>query len=135
MSTELEQHMAVSKLLSQHGDLIADKVASGLADRLDEIGDRIEAGVRAAVEEALNERAAENYAKGLVQGIQMLLTEDKDHPDTSVIKRFWKTGYRELTTAASTNASQWVGKKILVAVIAALFVWSMTMLAKHGAFK
>jgi hypothetical protein len=136
-SEELENHLQLSKLLNAQGDIIAEKVGGIIARHLQEMHESIEPTVRRAFEEILETKAAEAYANGLVQGVRMLLTEDKDASDgeVSTIKRFWKTGYRELTTAASANASQWVGRKILIALISAAFLWSMVWLVKNGQLK
>jgi len=52
--------------------------------------------------------------------------------DEETVKKFWEGGYKELTTHASNASSQWVGKRILAAVITALFIWSMSWLVTNG---
>jgi hypothetical protein len=75
------------------------------------------------------EDLAEAVALGMQRGARALL-DDKD-----LVAEFWKAGYSHLTVHAGNGASQWVGKRILTAIIGALFVWAMAWLVKEGALK
>ena len=55
--------------------------------------------------------------------------------DPQVTTEFWRRGYEELTNHASNNASQWVGKRILVALVVALTGAAIVWLVKNGAIK
>lgn len=55
--------------------------------------------------------------------------------DSEAVEKFWKGGYTELTKHASDASSQWVGKRILAAVITAVFIWCMSWLVQNGGIK
>jgi len=55
--------------------------------------------------------------------------------DPELVKGFWRRGYEEFTGHAASGASQWVGKRILTALITALFVFAVGYLVKNGALK
>jgi hypothetical protein len=55
--------------------------------------------------------------------------------DDEVLKKFWMRGYTELSSHASNGASQWVGKRILTAIIVALTTAGIVWLAKTGQLK
>jgi len=55
--------------------------------------------------------------------------------DPEVVKAFWKRGYDEFTGHAGSSASQWVGRRILTAVVTVVFTWTMYYLVKNGAIK
>jgi hypothetical protein len=52
--------------------------------------------------------------------------------DKELRSEFWKAGYEELSSHASNGASQWVGKRILIAAVTAVFVLSLGWLVKNG---
>jgi len=47
--------------------------------------------------------------------------------DSELRRKFWESGYQELSAHASNNASQWIGKRLLtsaaIAITTALIVW------------
>lgn len=49
-----------------------------------------------------------------------------------VVDEFWKRGYEQLVGHASTNASQWIGKRILTGIVTMIFGWALYYLAKNG---
>lgn len=55
--------------------------------------------------------------------------------DKELITDFWRDGFDELSKHTGNGASQWVGKRILMAVIAAVFVWALTWLVTNGKLK
>lgn len=55
--------------------------------------------------------------------------------DDELRKRFWAAGYAELSNHASNGASQWIGKRLLVALVWAGVGAGLTFLVKSGAFK
>lgn len=67
--------------------------------------------------------------QGVVEGMRELLRDDE------AIAGFWARGYKELTQHTSANASQWVGRRILTAIMVAVFVGSVTWLVKSGNLK
>lgn len=86
-------------------------------------------------ERVVADKMADQVAEGLVRGVKLLLKEDRDADgESSTLKSFWGMGYRELLNNASVGTTQWVGRRIVVAAVAAIFVWSMTVLVKYGAF-
>lgn len=52
--------------------------------------------------------------------------------DKELVNTFWKCGYDQLTSHASTNASQWIGKRILTGLVTMVFGWALYYLAKNG---
>lgn len=80
-------------------------------------------------EEEKAKKLADAVALGVRQGIRELLD------DHEAMDKFWETGYQRLTAHAGNNASQWVGKRILAALITAIFVWAFAWMVKHGAIK
>lgn len=55
--------------------------------------------------------------------------------DDDRLERFWAHGYEQLSKHASTNASLWIGKRIIIALATAAFVLSITWLVKSGNLK
>ena len=66
---------------------------------------------------------------GLVDGAKRL-SQDKDF-----CERFWETGFKHLKTHSTNHASQWVGKRILTAFIAAAVTAGIIWLVKTGQIK
>ena len=66
---------------------------------------------------------------GIADGLREVMADDV------AMAAFWKRGYKELTTHGSTAASQWIGKRILTALVAALFVICLTWLVKTGGLR
>ncbi len=80
-------------------------------------------------EEEKAKKLADAVALGVKQGINDLLN------DRELMDKFWEAGYSRITAHAGNNASQWVGKRILAALITAVFVWALAWMVKHGAIK
>lgn len=76
-----------------------------------------------------DDRLASAVASGVKRGIHELLADEE------TMDRFWETGYKKLTAHVGNNASQWVGRRILAALIAAVFVWALAWMMKNGAIK
>jgi glycosyltransferase involved in cell wall biosynthesis len=55
--------------------------------------------------------------------------------DPELRRRFWSAGYAELAAHASNGASQWIGRRLLVALIWAAVGAGLTYLVKTGAIK
>ncbi len=55
--------------------------------------------------------------------------------DPEMSRQFWAAGYEELSRHAGNNASQWVGKRLLTALIVALTTAGFVWLVKTGALK
>ncbi len=68
-------------------------------------------------------------AKGIVQGAHELAS------DPAFSERFWKTGFDHLSKHSANHASQWVGKRILTAFVAAVVTAGILWLAKTGGVK
>jgi hypothetical protein len=93
-----------------------------------------EESLRNAMLDSVGEQAADAYlsmavAEGVVQGLKIALKDEE------LMEDFWKAGFEHLTTHAGSGASQWVGKRILIAAIAAVFIWALGWLFRNGAFK
>jgi len=50
-------------------------------------------------------------------------------------KKFWARGYAELITHAEGNASKWIGRRILTAMIIAITTAGLVWLVKTGSIK
>ena len=68
-------------------------------------------------------------ARGVVEGARRL-AEDSDF-----CERFWRVGFEHLTRHSTNSASQWIGKRILTALVAAVVTAGILWLAKEGALK
>lgn len=66
---------------------------------------------------------------GFLEGVKVLM-QDKDFA-----KSFWQQGYEQLTQHAGNGASQWVGKRILTALVVAVTTACVIWLVKTGAIK
>jgi hypothetical protein len=55
--------------------------------------------------------------------------------DDEVVRKFWQRGYLELTTHAESNASRWLGRRILTAAVIAITTAGLVWLVKTGALK
>lgn len=76
-----------------------------------------------------NDDLRDAISQGVADGIARCLA------DKQLVASFWEEGFSQITSHASTGASQWVGKRILVTAIAALFIWAMGWLIRNGAIK
>ena len=64
--------------------------------------------------------------EGVADGFKDMLS------DKELVASFWQGGYTEFVKHSSNGASQWVGKRILTAVMGALLVWALTWYVKNG---
>lgn len=71
----------------------------------------------------------EAVASGVTEGLKKLVADEE------LMQRFWESGYQELSTHASKNTSQWIGKRLVTVIATGLFVWSLTWLVKNGIIK
>lgn len=55
--------------------------------------------------------------------------------DEEIAKAFWRRGYAELSSHAGNGASQWIGKRILTAIIVAVTTAGIVWLVKTGQLK
>ena len=76
-----------------------------------------------------NDAMAAAVAQGVLVAFHTIMQDEK------LMSDFWGKGFDQLTQHAGTNASQWIGKRILLMAIAAIFSWSMLWLYRAGAFK
>ncbi len=86
-----------------------------------------------ALDPQLNRRNSsidrEQIAAGVAAGIRQLLEDD------DLVKKFWERGYTQLTQHGTNAASQWVGKRLLTALVVAITVAGITWLVKTGALR
>lgn len=68
-------------------------------------------------------------ARGFEQGLRKVLN------DPEITAKFWAGGFEHLADHAGNNASQWVGKRLLMAALFAAMGLLVTWLVKIGAFK
>lgn len=55
--------------------------------------------------------------------------------DAELSKRFWEAGFQHLSKHAGDGASQWIGKRILTAFVAAVVTTGLVWLLKSGYIK
>ncbi len=55
--------------------------------------------------------------------------------DEELRRQFWNAGYRELAERASDGASQWVGRRLLIAFVWACVGAGIAWLVKTGVIK
>ena len=55
--------------------------------------------------------------------------------DDEVVVSFWKRGYQELAEHTTNGASQWIGRRILTAIVVAGVTAGLVWLIKTGALK
>lgn len=76
-----------------------------------------------------NSMLPDMIAGGVERAIRRVLND----PETA--RQFWASGYEELSKHASNNASQWVGRRLLTALIIAMTTAGLVWLVKTGALK
>jgi hypothetical protein len=92
--------------------------------------DNLRGAMRHSVDMHRNDVAlAAAVSAGVVAGL------NKAFQDKELMVKFWNEGFEHLSNSAGKGASQWVGKRILIAAIAAVFIWVMGWLFRNGAFK
>ena len=69
----------------------------------------------------------------LSQALEAALRRVLDDPELR--KRFWAAGYQELAAHASNGASQWIGKRLLVALVWSAVGAGLAYLVKIGSIK
>lgn len=55
--------------------------------------------------------------------------------DEKLVADFWHRGYRELADHAGNGASQWIGKRLLTTLVAAVVTAGLVWLVRTGAIK
>lgn len=90
-------------------EILMARVESICLGREREIEAAVAAGVRRALDEALTDEAR--------------------------VKKFWRTGFDELSGHTSDSTSRWIGKRILTIILAAVASAAILLLIKTGAIK
>lgn len=75
------------------------------------------------------EHKVENMPKAFEDAFRRVLADDK------LVSDFWQRGYRELSDHAGNGASQWIGKRLLTTLVAAIVTAGIVWLVKTGALK
>jgi len=68
-------------------------------------------------------------AAGIVDGAHQLADDEK------FAAKFWEVGFEHLKSHSTNHASQWVGRRILTALIAAITTAGIIWLVKSGNIK
>lgn len=68
-------------------------------------------------------------AAGFETGMRKILADEQ------LVEVFWRKGFDRITHHGSLEASRWVGKRFLTAIVLALFGVSVAWLVKLGVFK
>jgi hypothetical protein len=71
----------------------------------------------------------ERIAKAVETALRRVLTDEQ------LTQRFWERGFKELASHADNHASQWIGKRILTAMVVAVTTAGIVWLVKSGAIK
>lgn len=108
------------------------KQPASLADiqALTQITEGLEQSIEKVRESAITpEQISHAVQSGIVAGIGQLIRDEK------TINEFWKSGYDQLTVRAHNNATQWIGKRILTAISAGVFIAVLVWSVKNGHIK
>lgn len=81
------------------------------------------------VDRDLTDAIRNEVAAGVVQGLKAL-ADDEDFKQA-----FWKSGFDELSSHAGNASSQWIGRRILTALIVAITTAGIVWLVKSGGLK
>lgn len=111
-------------------DLIRQPASMADIHAITEITEGLDESIRQLRASQMSSTDIEQAVKnGMVAGIAELMR------DEATIKAFWKSGYEELAGQAQNNATQWVGKRVLTAISAAVFVGLLVWSVKTGHLK
>lgn len=66
---------------------------------------------------------------GVVEGIKALAADDE------FSEKFWRSGFQKFASHAGDNASQWIGKRILTALVVACVTAGIVWMVKAGSLK
>jgi hypothetical protein len=55
--------------------------------------------------------------------------------DKEVVEAFWERGFEELAEHANRKSSEWIGRRILTAMVVAITTAGIVWLVKTGAIK
>lgn len=77
----------------------------------------------------LSEHFPQMLKTAVVEGIREVLR------DKELTRSFWEQGYVQLQEHAVRNGSQWIGKRLLTALITAAVTAGVIWLVKTGAIK
>lgn len=98
---------------------------------LDELRARLAKGSRTQAQQAaldqldgddLEDRIASGVAKALAITIS----------DEQLIKAYWHQGWKEFVTHTQTGTSQWIGKRLLAALVMSMVVYGLVWLGRNG---
>lgn len=98
----------------------------------EDLGDVVEY-IEQAVPEMVRAAVSESMTGAVREGIKAAILDMAQ--DEKFSEAFWKQGFDQLTNQAGNASSQWVGKRILTAVIAAVVTVGIAWLVKSGALK
>lgn len=98
----------------------------------EDLGDVVEY-IEKAVPEMIRVAVAESMTGAVRDGIKAAIMDMAD--DEKFSEAFWKQGFEQLSNHAGNASSQWVGKRILTALIAAVVTVGIAWLVKSGALK
>jgi len=77
----------------------------------------------------LGERRAEGDGRAFESALRRILTDDE------LVRAFWHRGFVELSSHAGNGASQWIGKRIITALVVSVVTAGVVWLVKSGALK
>ena len=75
------------------------------------------------------ERRADQEGRAFEMALRRILQDEE------LVKGFWHRGYQELTEHAGAGASQWVGRRILTAIVVAAVTAGVAYLVRTGSLK
>jgi hypothetical protein len=84
-------------------------------------------------EQHMSEKTPGDIEAAVSRGVVRAAHELADDPQFT--EKYWRTGFEHLTKHSSNSASQWIGKRILTAFVAAVVTAGILWLAKEGALK
>lgn len=98
----------------------------------EDLGDVVEY-IESAVPEMVRAAVTESMTSAVRDGIKAAILDMAE--DDQFTKAFWRHGFDQLAENAGNASSQWIGKRILTAIVAAIVTVGLAWLVKSGALK
>lgn len=108
------------KLVEDHGPMTAAQFDDGMQLLLARVAAMCDA----------REQALEQAVK---RGVSAALSESLN--DEAKVKKFWRTGFDELSQHSADGASKWVGRRLLTGFVVAVLMACVAWLAQAGRLK
>jgi hypothetical protein len=95
----------------------------------DDIQDQKLEHILRTIDKTTESRMVDPTAQAFETALRRVIADDE------VVTSFWARGYKELENHATNGASQWIGRRILTAIVVAGVTAGLVWLIKTGALK